>query len=378
MPSRRRRYGRAAATARRGRSSRRSLAPNCNAMSRRSRASSSLARSGEQLREYRVVERDEQLRLGCAPAFDGDCQRSRCEVCSSSRVDLAGRKCRQRSDSGLLGGSHDNPKIEAVAFRFACRVRCDDIRGAVELAGLDAHPDLITALVGMTERALREAEIGDTPDARLRRTAPRLRRCRPVRTAPAPDVYASTRPAHWVQTTPISRSARPAPARRCCGFFEHRARMRRNRRHTTRPCRTRIVRRAKPAARDSTPVTDGLRHLKRAADVAARQVIRPQRGQGGEELGLAQIRSGKFKATFEIRPRPVGLAVPSAADARNPRRSRSRISRRSRAGPGAARSICAMARVRQARASSSAPRRRASAAAFWWAFAASSNRSACS
>ena len=45
----------------------------------------------------------------------------------------------------------------------------------------------------------------------------------------------------------------------------------------------------------------GLRDLQRPAEVAAGQVIRPQRGQGREEIGLAQVCSGEFQATFEVR-----------------------------------------------------------------------------
>ena len=49
--------------------------------------------------------------------------------------------------------------------RFACIVEfVDELRGAIELAGLDAHPDLIAAHVGVAERPLREAERGHSAD----------------------------------------------------------------------------------------------------------------------------------------------------------------------------------------------------------------------
>ena len=46
--------------------------------------------------------------------------------------------------------------------------------------------------------------------------------------------------------------------------------------------------------------TNRLRDLQRSAEVPARQVIRPQGGQGRKQLGLAQIRSGELQATFEV------------------------------------------------------------------------------
>ena len=56
-------------------------------------------------------------------------------------VDAVSGERTKAADRGLPGGPHQPPHIEAVSFSQSAQVGGQN-RGTVELAGLDAHPDL--------------------------------------------------------------------------------------------------------------------------------------------------------------------------------------------------------------------------------------------
>jgi hypothetical protein len=83
------------------------------------------------------------------------------------RVDVGGAKCGKPGDGGLPGGPAQPLKVEAVPLGQLAQVG-GQYRGAVQLTGVHAHPDLHCARIGEAERALGEPELVG-PACRVRR-----------------------------------------------------------------------------------------------------------------------------------------------------------------------------------------------------------------
>src|SRR5258708_34872781 len=77
---------------------------------------------------------------------------------NSALVDVIGAECGQAANGGKVGGPHPSPTVEAMPLPQLAELD-GQIRGATELANLDADPDLHHSCVADGVWARREAEL---------------------------------------------------------------------------------------------------------------------------------------------------------------------------------------------------------------------------